>query len=287
MPSLECSTATRSPKRSSKRRVVCGVSAISGTSTIAERPCSSASRSGAQVDLGLPAPGDAVQQERLVPALRAAASSTASQRLPPGTPSGPGPRRSDRGRRAPLDVRRPALDRRGAAIDTRPRLRGPSARRGRSACSAAGRRPGPGRRPAPRARRAGADRAAARPAAAPVAPPGSARRRAAPAPGRRARSCPCRYRAAARARGRAPASSSRRRRPTARARRAPAGRRPPGIRAAPRAARGQLARRRHLHDQPMDPPAPERHDEQRTDPDPVHPAVGSGSRTARAAHGPS
>ena len=34
--------ATASPKRSTKRPAVCGVSAISGTSTIAERPRSSA-----------------------------------------------------------------------------------------------------------------------------------------------------------------------------------------------------------------------------------------------------
>ena len=40
--SRECSTATASPKRSTKRPAVCGVSAISGTSTIAERPRSSA-----------------------------------------------------------------------------------------------------------------------------------------------------------------------------------------------------------------------------------------------------
>ena len=36
--SAECSTATRSPKLSSKRRAVCGVSEISGTSTIARPP---------------------------------------------------------------------------------------------------------------------------------------------------------------------------------------------------------------------------------------------------------
>ena len=39
--SAECSTATRSPKWLRKRATVCGVSAISGTSTIAPRPCRS------------------------------------------------------------------------------------------------------------------------------------------------------------------------------------------------------------------------------------------------------
>ena len=39
---LECRTATVSPKRSTKRETICGVSAISGTSTIAPRPWASA-----------------------------------------------------------------------------------------------------------------------------------------------------------------------------------------------------------------------------------------------------
>ena len=41
-PELRVQHRDASPKRSSKRRAVCGVSAISGTSTIAERPGSSA-----------------------------------------------------------------------------------------------------------------------------------------------------------------------------------------------------------------------------------------------------
>src|SRR5256885_917593 len=41
-------TATWSPKRSSKRPAVCGVSAISGTSTIAERPRASGARGPAR-----------------------------------------------------------------------------------------------------------------------------------------------------------------------------------------------------------------------------------------------
>ena len=38
----ECRTATVSPKRAVKRATICGVSAISGTITIAPRPCASA-----------------------------------------------------------------------------------------------------------------------------------------------------------------------------------------------------------------------------------------------------
>ena len=62
--SLECRTATVSPKRSTKRETICGVSAISGTSTIAPRPCASAAAAALQVDLGLARAGDAVQQQR-------------------------------------------------------------------------------------------------------------------------------------------------------------------------------------------------------------------------------
>ena len=39
--SAECSTATVSPKRSAKRATICGVSAISGTSTMTPRPAAS------------------------------------------------------------------------------------------------------------------------------------------------------------------------------------------------------------------------------------------------------
>ena len=46
---------------------ICGVSAISGTSTIAPRPRASAVAGGAQVDLGLARAGDAVQQQPLGP----------------------------------------------------------------------------------------------------------------------------------------------------------------------------------------------------------------------------
>jgi hypothetical protein len=62
--SLECSTATVSPKRATKRATICGVSAISGTSTITPRPRASVGRRP-QVDLGLARPGDAVQQQPL------------------------------------------------------------------------------------------------------------------------------------------------------------------------------------------------------------------------------
>ncbi len=62
--SCECRIATSSPKRSTKRPAVCGVSAISGTSTIADCAALERGRDGAQVDLGLAAAGDAVQQQR-------------------------------------------------------------------------------------------------------------------------------------------------------------------------------------------------------------------------------
>ena len=61
--SLECRTATVSPKRSAKRETICGVSAISGTSTIAPRPCGERRGRGLQVDLRLARAGDAVQQQ--------------------------------------------------------------------------------------------------------------------------------------------------------------------------------------------------------------------------------
>ena len=54
----------RPAKRSAKRASSCGVRLISGTSTSACRPAASARAGGAQVDLGLAAAGDAVQQHR-------------------------------------------------------------------------------------------------------------------------------------------------------------------------------------------------------------------------------
>ena len=61
--SPECSTAMRSPKRAWKRPSVCGVSAISGTSTIA--PVAALERGGAglEVDLRLAAAGRAGEQQ--------------------------------------------------------------------------------------------------------------------------------------------------------------------------------------------------------------------------------
>ena len=61
----ECSTATVSPKRSLKRETICGVSAISGTITIAPAAPLQRLRGGAQVDLGLARGGHAVQQPLL------------------------------------------------------------------------------------------------------------------------------------------------------------------------------------------------------------------------------
>ena len=54
--SAECSTATRSPKRARKRPSVCGVSAISGTSTIAPRPRASAASQARMYTSVLPLP---------------------------------------------------------------------------------------------------------------------------------------------------------------------------------------------------------------------------------------
>jgi hypothetical protein len=42
-PSRECRTATVSPKRATKRPTICGVSPISGTSTMTVRPRASTS----------------------------------------------------------------------------------------------------------------------------------------------------------------------------------------------------------------------------------------------------
>ena len=57
-------TMRRPAKRRVKRSISCGVRLISGTSTSACRPAASASVGGAQVDLGLAAAGDAVQERR-------------------------------------------------------------------------------------------------------------------------------------------------------------------------------------------------------------------------------
>ena len=69
--SAEWRIATRSPKRARTRPTVCGASAISGTSTIAPRPALERRRAGLEVDLGLPAAGRAVEQERAAARRRA------------------------------------------------------------------------------------------------------------------------------------------------------------------------------------------------------------------------
>ena len=71
--SPEWRTATSSPKRARKRATSCGVSAISGTSTIDPRFASRADGDGAQVHLGLAGAGDAVEEERRRRARRASA----------------------------------------------------------------------------------------------------------------------------------------------------------------------------------------------------------------------
>ena len=80
--SCECRIATRVAEALPRSApAVCGVSAISGTSTIAERPRSSARGDRAQVDLGLAAAGHAVQQQRRA---RGAASIRRGDRLERG-----------------------------------------------------------------------------------------------------------------------------------------------------------------------------------------------------------
>ena len=60
----ECSTHTVPPSRARTRATSCGVSAISGTRNSACRPAATHFLGGVQIDLGLAAAGDAVQQKR-------------------------------------------------------------------------------------------------------------------------------------------------------------------------------------------------------------------------------
>ena len=84
--SAEWSTATSSPKRARKRATSCGVSAISGTSTIEPRFGSARRGDGAQVDLGLAAAGDAVERGTSR-RCRAPRAPRRSRRPPPAAPS--------------------------------------------------------------------------------------------------------------------------------------------------------------------------------------------------------
>ena len=116
-----CITAMRaSGKACRKRASSCGVRLISGTSTSAWPPSCEHARDQAQVHLGLAAAGDAVQQERLEAAERAA----------------------DRARwRAPARRSACGWTRSGAKRAPRPRLRAPfSAEASTSAGAAAARR---------------------------------------------------------------------------------------------------------------------------------------------------
>ena len=112
--SAEWRTATRSPKRARKRPSVCGVSAISGTSTIAPRPRRERRRARADVHLGLAAPGRAVEQD--------VAAAAVEQLLDP--------------RRAPRPAAATACS--GAGSASSASVRGvPAARRAASACGGA------------------------------------------------------------------------------------------------------------------------------------------------------
>ena len=101
-------SAGRRPCRRSaavKRESVCGVSAISGTSTIAPRSRARACLAGAEVDLGLAASGRTVEQEVGRRPLVEAGNGDALDRVPPAWGVGVGrrrgsPVRASRARRA-------------------------------------------------------------------------------------------------------------------------------------------------------------------------------------------
>ena len=140
------------------------------------------------------------------------------------------------------------------------------------ACARSGRRPAAARPRAPGARRAGAGRAAGRPARSALRPSCVSSPRAARAFARRT-ACPrSRCRAAARAQGRARASSSSARRPTARASTSSGG--TPCLEALERLDEPlgrQVAGRHDVDHESVDPPAPERHHQHRPDADSRHP----------------
>ena len=145
-PRPECRTATTSPNRAWNRPTVCGVSAISGTSTIAPRPAASVSCTACRYTSVLPEPVTPWSRNRPSAAVRAAASASGrverglllgGQRRRPGVAP---PRRSPDRHRAGASAR---------AIATRPR---PSRRRSIGVPS----------QPRPRRRRARAPRALAR-----------------------------------------------------------------------------------------------------------------------------
>ena len=153
--SLECSTATVSPKRSTKRLTICGVSAISGTSTMTPRSLRERRRGGAQVDLGLARARDAVQQQR--PRRRRRRSAAVHRRLDLGERE-----RLVGGQRGLRAARADAL-----VVDVAARRAAARARRGRGPRGGAARQVA--RRPRAAARRAAP--AGARSAGAPAAGP--------------------------------------------------------------------------------------------------------------------
>ena len=119
----EWSRATPSPKRARKRPTVCGVSAISGTSTIASAAARERRRAGLEVDLGLTAARLAVEQERAAAVVQ---------------------RRDDAGQRFPLRRRSapPARASPGSACTSRPRTAAPCAASATAAPPARERVPG-------------------------------------------------------------------------------------------------------------------------------------------------
>ena len=138
--SAECSTATRSPKRSRKRPSVCGVSAISGTSTIAPRPRASAASHARMYTSVLPLPV-APWSRRLPPDRRAArrcgrarapAAPTPSPARPPPSSHRPQPARA-----AHRGASRCAARRARARAPASSRSSRPSRARGRRAPAAA------------------------------------------------------------------------------------------------------------------------------------------------------
>ena len=213
--------------------MVCGVSAISGTRTIAPLPRSSAARGRLQVDLGLAGAGHAVEQE-------GAAAAAAIL----GEPGDDGierdrwaPVSSTPSRTAPTPGEWWRRRRSTSRVATRPRASSRrSVARSEPAVAASSRAAfGPASRA--REHRSLSQPEGARRRRSPRCPSRSPRRRARPAGGRGAPPPRCRRREAARGQGPAPEWSSTPRRSSGPARPAPAAPRPRAPPAAPPAGR--------------------------------------------------
>ena len=182
------SAAARRCRRSArwKRPTVCGVSAISGTSTITPSPALERRGRRAQVDLGLARAGDAVEQPARRPRATAATAARLLRRSARPRASARATVSGDRRRlRAARSRTSPRASSRRSAADRRPAARGSAASSARWFAGqplAVERRRRPRR---PTARSAAARAAAARarapaPASSSTRPPSTARARPAP-----------------------------------------------------------------------------------------------------------